>query len=110
MDLEAPYAHHNLKRLLHKFESESSALEICVNKWSQWANFKHKDNPTLPKAVYYPGCFQVYLDRKLIASYSPERAKKKKENDQSASPDSRSHSEFIDAKISEACESSCKKF
>ena len=104
VDTEAPYAHNNLKRLLNKFDEESSALDICVNKWSQWDNFRHRDNPVQPKAVYYPGCFRVFLDRKLIASYSPERAKKNREKEMSASPEPRSHQEYIDSKIRESCE------
>ena len=79
-------------------------MEICVNKWSDWNNFKHKDNPIQPKAVYFPGCFQVYLDRKLITTYCPEKAKKKRDREISASTEPKGHQEYIDNNIRESCE------
>ena len=57
IDLEAPFAKHNLRRLLLQFDNEKSGLEICVNKWNEWKNFKNKENARSPRAIYYPGCF-----------------------------------------------------
>jgi len=69
-DLEAPFARHNLNKLLFKLYEDSPYLRIFVNKWSEWDDFSHKDNPTAPRATFFPGVFQVFLERKLVKSYN----------------------------------------
>lgn len=70
VDLEAPYSRGNLNKLLYKLYSESPYLRIFVNKWSEWDDFSHKDNPVAPRAIFFPGCFKVFLERKMINSYN----------------------------------------
>ena len=41
-----------------------------MNKWQEWDDFSHKDNPVVPRATFYPGVFQVYLERKKIKNYN----------------------------------------
>ena len=79
VDLEAPHARHNLNKLLFKLYHDSPYLRIFVNKWSEWDDFSHKDNPDKPRATFFPGVFQVYLERKLISSYNMYQEKKKAE-------------------------------
>ena len=57
VDLEAPHARHNLNKLLFKLYADSPYLRIFVNKWSEWDDFSHKDNPTAPRATFFPGAF-----------------------------------------------------
>ena len=70
VDLEAPHARHNLNRLLFRLYSESPFIRVFVNKWQEWDEFSHQDNQGAPRAVYYQGCFSVYLDRKKIYTYN----------------------------------------
>ena len=106
IDLEAPFAKHNLRRLLQQFENEKSVLQICVNKWNEWKNFKNKENARSPRAVYYPGCFSVFMDRKLIADYSPDRARRQKV----VSPQVRSHQAYVDKKIRNSWETNLRTY
>ena len=79
-DLDAPYARGNLNKLLYRLYQESPYLKIFVNKWSEWDDFSHKDNPVAPRATFYPGVFQVFLERKLVKSYN--MLKEKRQADQ----------------------------
>ena len=97
VDLEAPYARHNLNKLLFKLYQDSPYLRIFVNKWQEWDDFTHKDNPAAPRAIYFPGVFQVFLERKLINSYNMYSEKKRKGDDVSQrSKIGSSHSSFQD--------------
>ena len=75
-DLEAPYARGNLNKLLYRLYQNSPYLCIFVNKWSEWDDFSHKDNSVAPRAIFYPGVFKVYLERKLIRSYNMNKEKR----------------------------------
>ena len=73
VDLEAPFARQNLNRLLFKLYQDSPYLRIFVNKWSEWDDFSHKDNPVAPRAIFHEGVFKVFLERKLINQYNRQR-------------------------------------
>ena len=79
VDLQAPNARSNLNKLLHRLYSDSPYLKIFVNKWHEWDDFSHKDNPMAPRAIFYPGVFQVFLERKLVKAYNAQRERRKAE-------------------------------
>ena len=79
VDLDAPHARHNLNRLLFRLYQDSPYLRIFVNKWQEWDDFTHKDNSAAPRATFYPGVFQIYLERKMIKSYNLYKEKREAE-------------------------------
>ena len=79
VDLKAPNARSNLNKLLHRLYADSPYLKIFVNKWHEWDDFSHKDNPMAPRAIFYPGVFQVFLERKLVKAYNAQRERRKAE-------------------------------
>lgn len=77
VDLEAPFARHNLNRLLFKLYSDSPYLRIFVNKWHEWDDLSQRDKPQAPRAIFFPGCFSIYHERKLIHTYNMQNEKQK---------------------------------
>jgi hypothetical protein len=115
VDLEAPYARHNLNKLLFRLYQDSPYLRIFVNKWQEWDDFTHKDNPAAPRATFFPGAFQVFLERKLVNSYNMYSEKRRKVNDDGTSSHARSkigssHSSYVDSEMRQSVESQIEQF
>ena len=104
-DLEAPHARHNLNKLLYRLYNNSPYLRIFVNKWHEWDDFSHKDNPAAPRATYFPGCFMVYCERKLITRYDMYAEKVKAEQKKSRNLKMGStHSSFVESETRNSVE------
>ena len=114
VDLEAPHARHNLNKLLFKLYADSPYLRIFVNKWSEWDDFSHKDNPTAPRATFFPGAFQVFLERKIISHYNmyteKEKAARSNQSRTNASRMNSSHQNFVENETRESFGSQLEKF
>ena len=84
-----------------------------MNKWHEWDDFSHKDNPTAPRATYYPGVFQVYLERKMINSYNMYNEKRRVERS-NASGSQRAmgstHTSFVESETRQSVESQIQQF
>ena len=107
VDLQAPNARGNLNKLLHRLYSESPYLKIYVNKWHEWEDFSHKDNPTAPRAVFYPGVFQVFLERKLVKAYNVHRERRKAEEKNLSARNTKmgsTHTTFVESETRESVE------
>ena len=108
VDLEAPYARHNLNKLLYRLYQDSPYVRIFVNKWHEWDDFTHKDNPVAPRATFFPGAFKVFLERKLIKTYNMYSEKRRRLNEdgssQARSKIGSSHSSFVDSETRQSVE------
>ena len=80
-----------------------------MNKWEEWENFKHVENSAAPRAVFYQGCFNVYLDRRKIYSYNRTQELAKKKRMDNMMQKSRS-SEFVEKETNDNMESQQKTF
>ena len=111
-DLEAPYARHNLNKLLFRLYQDSPYLRIFVNKWHEWDDFSHKDNPVAPRAVFFPGVFQVFCERKLINSYNmySEKRRKAAETESQRSKIGSSHSSFVESETRQSVDAQIDRF
>lgn len=107
VDLEAPHARGNLNKLLYRLYSDSPYMRIFVNKWHEWDDFSHKDNPVAPRATFFPGCFKVFLERKLISSYNMYHEKQRAERRQkrNSRPMGETHTSFVESETRESVES-----
>ena len=113
VDLEAPHARHNLNKLLFRLYQDSPYLRIFVNKWQEWDDFSHKDNSAAPRATYYPGVFQVYLERKMIKSYNlyKERREAQKRGPRSRNSQmGQTHTSFVESETRESVEAQLEQF
>ena len=81
-----------------------------MNKWTEWDDFSHKDNAVAPRATFFPGVFQVHLERKLISSYNMYQEKQRRERNNSASRKGSSHQNFVEDEMRESVQTQLEKF